>query len=80
MVTLKYNVEIPTRKRTKLQSLISEFVQSDKDIVEFQFIPGEDYASASVARTTLAIAVMRSRYAGITVRKRGDRIFMLKEK
>lgn len=82
MVTLKYGVkaDIPIRRKTNLQRIIDEFAASDETVVEFKFTLGEDYASAFVARSTLAIAVVRSGHRNIIVRKRGDRIFMLKEK
>lgn len=82
MVTLKYGVkaDIPIRRKANLQRIIDEFVASDATAVEFKFTLGEDYVSASVARSTLAGAVVRSEHRNIVVRKRGNRIFMLKEK
>lgn len=82
MVTLKYGVkaDIPIKRKANLQRIIDEFAASDATTVEFKFTLGEDYVSASVARSTLAIAVVRSEHRNIIVRKRGDRIFMLKEK
>lgn len=66
---------VPERRgKHRLQDLIQEFVDSSADVVKVDFSE-RDYKSASVCRSCLANAIIRSR-CSVKVWRRGDEVFL----
>ena len=77
MITMTKVDKLPKRGNNHLQKLIEEFVNDDAKIVKLNYAD-KDYASPSVCRSTLAIAIMRSGYRSVKVRLRGKDIYLIK--
>ena len=71
--------EVPDSKRgkKKLQAMLDEFMNSGADVVRLN-ISSEDYSNLAVARSCIAIAVVRSGYP-IKVFKRSDDIYLCRD-
>ena len=77
MITFTKVDSLPKRGNNRLQKLIEEFVNDDAKIVKLNYAE-KDYASPSVCRSTLAIAVMRSGHKSVKVRLRGKDVYLIK--